>query len=59
MLNSAHQHRSVQNPHHLFRLWPLFITLNTVARHVGNIFSKIGSSNRTEAATYANRIGLA
>ncbi len=36
----------------------LFISLNTVARHVSNIFSKTGSANRTEAASYANRHGL-
>ena len=36
----------------------LFIALNTVARHVSNIFSKTDSSNRAEAATYANRNGL-
>ena len=36
----------------------LFISLNTVARHVSNIFSKTGSSNRADAATYANRHGL-
>lgn len=37
----------------------LFITVNTVARHVSNIFSKNDASNRTEAATYATRNGLA
>ena len=36
----------------------LVISLNTVARHVSNIFSKTGSSNRTEAAAYANQRGL-
>ena len=29
----------------------LFITSNTVARHVSNIFTKTGVSNRAEAAT--------
>ena len=36
----------------------LFIALNTVARHVSNIFSKTDSSNRAEAATYANQHDL-
>jgi DNA-binding NarL/FixJ family response regulator len=36
----------------------LVISLNTVARHVSNIFSKIGAANRAEAATYAYRHGL-
>ena len=36
----------------------LFITSNTVARHVSNIFTKTGVSNRAEAATYASRQGL-
>lgn len=36
----------------------LIITLNTVFRHVSNIFSKTGASNRVEAATYASRHGL-
>ena len=35
----------------------LFITLNTVARHVSNIFSKINASNRTSAASYAIQRG--
>ena len=37
----------------------LVISLNTVARHVANILGKTGVSNRTEAATYALRQGLA
>ncbi len=36
----------------------LVITLNTVFRHVSNIFSKIGAANRTEATRYALREGL-
>ena len=36
----------------------LIITLNTVFRHVSNIFTKIGAANRTEAAEYATRHGL-
>jgi DNA-binding CsgD family transcriptional regulator/tetratricopeptide (TPR) repeat protein len=36
----------------------LVISLNTVARHVSNIFSKTGVANRAEAATYAYRHGL-
>jgi len=34
----------------------LVISLNTVARHVSNIFSKTGAANRAEAATYAYRM---
>jgi DNA-binding CsgD family transcriptional regulator len=37
----------------------LFLSRYTVVRHVANIFGKIDVSNRTEAATYANRHGLA
>jgi DNA-binding CsgD family transcriptional regulator len=37
----------------------LVISLNTVFRHVSNIFNKSGATNRTEAAAYANRHGLA
>jgi DNA-binding CsgD family transcriptional regulator len=36
----------------------LVISLNTVTRHVSNIFSKTGAANRAEAATYAYRHGL-
>ncbi len=36
----------------------LFISQHTVVRHASNIFSKIGVTNRTEAATYANQQGL-
>ena len=36
----------------------LFISPHTVIRHVSNIFAKTGSSNRAEAATYANQRGL-
>ena len=37
----------------------VFIRLNTVARHVSNDFAKTGVANRTEAAGYAHRQGLA
>jgi DNA-binding CsgD family transcriptional regulator len=37
----------------------LSITLNTVATHVRNILAKTGCANRTEAAAYAMRHGLA
>jgi predicted ATPase/DNA-binding CsgD family transcriptional regulator len=37
----------------------LTISLNTVARHVSNIFDKVGAANRTEAAAYAYRHGIA
>ncbi len=36
----------------------LFISVNTVTRHISNIFSKTGASNRTEAARYANENDL-
>jgi len=36
----------------------LVISLNTVIRHVSNIFGKTGVANRAEAATYASRHGL-
>ena len=37
----------------------LVISLNTVLRHVTNIFAKIGAANRTAAAAYVHRHGLA
>ena len=37
----------------------LFISPNTVAHHVTNILNKTSTANRTEAATYASRNGLA
>jgi DNA-binding NarL/FixJ family response regulator len=37
----------------------LVISLNTVRRHVSNIFDKTGAANRTEAAGYARDHGLA
>jgi pimeloyl-ACP methyl ester carboxylesterase/DNA-binding CsgD family transcriptional regulator len=37
----------------------LVISPNTVIRHVSNIFAKTGASNRTEAASFAHREGLA
>ena len=36
----------------------LVISLNTVQRHVSNIFDKTGVANRTEAANYAHRHAL-
>jgi pimeloyl-ACP methyl ester carboxylesterase/DNA-binding CsgD family transcriptional regulator len=36
----------------------LVISINTVARHVSNIFTKIDAANRAEAAVYAQRAGL-
>jgi DNA-binding CsgD family transcriptional regulator len=36
----------------------LVISLNTVARHVSNIFDKTGVANRAEAASYATRRGF-
>ena len=37
----------------------LVITLSTVTKHVGSILGKTGASNRTEAATYALKLGIA
>jgi DNA-binding NarL/FixJ family response regulator len=37
----------------------LYISPNTVLRHVSNIFTKTGVANRAEAAAYATRHGLA
>ena len=37
----------------------LCISMNTVARHVSNIFDKVGAANRTEAAAYAHHHCLA
>jgi DNA-binding NarL/FixJ family response regulator len=37
----------------------LVISLNTVVRHVSNIFAKTGAANRTEAASFATRHGVA
>ena len=41
------------------RVVALFITTNTVANHVKNILSKSNTENRTAAATYGVRHGLA
>jgi DNA-binding NarL/FixJ family response regulator len=37
----------------------LFISPRTVSTHVSNILNKINAANRTEAASYATRHGLA
>jgi pimeloyl-ACP methyl ester carboxylesterase/DNA-binding CsgD family transcriptional regulator len=37
----------------------LVISLNTVRRHVSNVFDKTGAANRVEAATYAKDHGIA
>jgi DNA-binding CsgD family transcriptional regulator len=37
----------------------LFISPNTVLRHVSHIYAKTGVANRAEAAAYATRAGLA
>ena len=37
----------------------LFISLNTVSHHLRAIFAKTDSTNRTEAAAFAHRHGLA
>ena len=36
----------------------LVITLDTVKRHVSNILSKLGASNRTQAVSQAREFGL-
>ena len=36
----------------------LFISLNTVTRHMTNVFTKTGTTNRVEAAVYATRHGV-
>jgi DNA-binding CsgD family transcriptional regulator len=36
----------------------LVISVNTVIRHVSNIFTKIGATNRAQAASYATRHGI-
>ena len=36
----------------------LFISVNTVYRHVSHVFAKTGATNRVEAASYAQRHGL-
>jgi len=37
----------------------LFISLNTISYHLRNIFTKTGTVNRTEAASFAHQHGLA
>jgi len=37
----------------------LFISLNTVLRHVSNVFGKLEVSNRTEAGIKAIELGVA
>jgi NarL family two-component system response regulator LiaR len=39
--------------------WRLYVSPNTVARHVNSILTKLSLSNRTQAALYALRHGLA
>ena len=36
----------------------LFISVNTVTRHMTNIFSKTGANNRVRAAVWATRYGI-
>ena len=36
----------------------LVISIRTVTTHVGNILNKTGTTNRTEAAAYADKQGL-
>jgi DNA-binding CsgD family transcriptional regulator len=36
----------------------LFISVATVSTHVRNLLNKTGAVNRTEAASYANQLGL-
>jgi DNA-binding NarL/FixJ family response regulator len=37
----------------------LVISLNTVNRHVSNVYAKTGAANRAEAVSYAHRHRLA
>jgi DNA-binding NarL/FixJ family response regulator len=36
----------------------LTLSVRTVARHIANIYSKIGTRNKAEATDYAHRRGL-
>jgi ATP/maltotriose-dependent transcriptional regulator MalT len=36
----------------------LFLALNTVKRHVYNVFTKLDVKNRTQAVTRARQLGL-
>jgi LuxR family maltose regulon positive regulatory protein len=36
----------------------LFISLDTVKRHVSHLFAKLGVANRTEAVAQARALGL-
>jgi ATP/maltotriose-dependent transcriptional regulator MalT len=36
----------------------LVVTLDTVKRHVSNLFSKLGVANRTQAVARARELGL-
>ena len=36
----------------------LYLSLNTVKKHVTHIFEKLGVTNRTEAAAQARELGL-
>jgi LuxR family transcriptional regulator, maltose regulon positive regulatory protein len=36
----------------------LVVALNTVKKHVGHIFAKLGAANRTEATARARELGL-
>jgi LuxR family maltose regulon positive regulatory protein len=36
----------------------LFVTLDTVKKHVTHVLGKLGATNRTEAATKAQQLGL-
>ena len=36
----------------------LFVSLDTVKKHVGHVLAKLGAANRTEAVARARQLGL-
>ena len=50
MLAAGHPNRAIAEK--------LFITVDTVKRHVTHVFDKLGVSNRTQAVARARDLGL-